>query len=200
MPDKSAKPSPGAATGTTGDDGVLGNLSPTRPERIGSRRAPATGTGAPNGAGAATPEPRAKATPQPRAKAAPAKRRAKPATARRPAKATPAKRRAKAARSGAAAPHTFEPTAAAERAAGGGATAATADAPPRPRAVKKVAPDTGTPHRTGPPPLEREPEHGRPSGIELVATTVQAAGEVAQLGIAIGGRLLKRAAGRLPKP
>jgi hypothetical protein len=44
-----------------------------------------------------------------------------------------------------------------------------------------------------------EDRHG--SGARDVATTaVQAAGELAQLGVAIGGQLLKRAAGRIPRP
>jgi hypothetical protein len=34
----------------------------------------------------------------------------------------------------------------------------------------------------------------------VVTTAVQAAGELAQLGVAIGGQLLKRAAGRIPRP
>jgi hypothetical protein len=33
-----------------------------------------------------------------------------------------------------------------------------------------------------------------------VTTAVQAAGELAQIGITVGGQLLKRAAGRLPRP
>jgi hypothetical protein len=43
-------------------------------------------------------------------------------------------------------------------------------------------------------------ESGRPSPGELAATAVRAAGEVAQLGLSIGGAVLKRVAGRLPKP
>jgi hypothetical protein len=41
---------------------------------------------------------------------------------------------------------------------------------------------------------------GRASGTEIVTTAVQAAGELTQLGVAIGGQLLKRAAGRIPRP
>ncbi|HTE59348.1 MAG TPA: hypothetical protein VK631_03300 [Solirubrobacteraceae bacterium] len=44
------------------------------------------------------------------------------------------------------------------------------------------------------------PESARPSGLELASTAVKAAGEVAQLGLTIGGHVLKRALGRLPKP
>jgi hypothetical protein len=43
-------------------------------------------------------------------------------------------------------------------------------------------------------------ERGRPSGVELVSTAVQAAGELTQIGLTIGGRIIKRAVDRLPKP
>ena len=36
-----------------------------------------------------------------------------------------------------------------------------------------------------------------PSGVELVGTAIQAAGELAQIGIAVGGQALKSALGRL---
>jgi hypothetical protein len=39
-----------------------------------------------------------------------------------------------------------------------------------------------------------------PSGADLVATAVQAAGELAHIGIAAGGRALKSALQRLPRP
>jgi hypothetical protein len=39
-----------------------------------------------------------------------------------------------------------------------------------------------------------------PHGAELVTTAVQAAGELAQIGLAAGGRALKSALGRLPRP
>jgi len=46
--------------------------------------------------------------------------------------------------------------------------------------------------------LPREAEQrGAPSGVELVATAVQAAGELAQIGLAVGGQALKSALGRL---
>jgi hypothetical protein len=43
-------------------------------------------------------------------------------------------------------------------------------------------------------------ESGPPRGTEIVTTAVQAAGELAQIGVTLGGRLLKRAAGRIPRP
>ena len=39
-----------------------------------------------------------------------------------------------------------------------------------------------------------------PSGTELVTTAIQAAGELAQIGLAVGGQVLKRAVDKLPKP
>jgi len=44
-----------------------------------------------------------------------------------------------------------------------------------------------------------EPEKQQ-SGTELVTTVVQAAGELAQVGLSIGGQVLKRAVDRLPRP
>jgi hypothetical protein len=44
-------------------------------------------------------------------------------------------------------------------------------------------------------------EDGRSGGAtDVVTTAIQAAGELAQLGATIGGQLLKRAAGRIPRP
>jgi hypothetical protein len=106
---------------------------------------------------------------------------------------SPAKPRATAPRPKAAAPRTFEPTPAAEAVAGERVERPTYS---RPRPVREGAPGIGT---TG----EREQEaaeRGRPSGTELVSSAVQAAGELAQLGLTIGGQIVKRAVDRLPKP
>ncbi len=44
-------------------------------------------------------------------------------------------------------------------------------------------------------------EDARGSGAtDVVSTAVQAAGELAQLGVTLGGQLIKRAAGRIPRP
>jgi hypothetical protein len=40
----------------------------------------------------------------------------------------------------------------------------------------------------------------RPRGTDLIGTAVQAAGELAQIGIVLGGRALKSAIQRLPRP
>jgi hypothetical protein len=62
--------------------------------------------------------------------------------------------------------------------------------------VREGAPGIGTSPRREEPPAES----GRPGGVELAATAVKAAGEVAQLGVAIGGQVLKRVARKLPRP
>jgi hypothetical protein len=48
----------------------------------------------------------------------------------------------------------------------------------------------------GPPPTTSHP----PSGTELVTTAIQAAGELAQIGLAVGGQVLRRAVDKLPRP
>ena len=83
-----------------------------------------------------------------------------------------------------------------------------------PKATPKPAPTTATkprPVRAGAPSLAEStkrprpaepPERGAspPSGTELVTTAIQAAGELAQIGLTVGGQVLKRAVGKLPKP
>ena len=63
----------------------------------------------------------------------------------------------------------------------------TEPAPPRPR-----------PAATPPPPPPRR--RGPPRGTELVTTAIQAAGELAQIGLTVGGQALKRAVDRIPRP
>jgi hypothetical protein len=46
----------------------------------------------------------------------------------------------------------------------------------------------------------RADDDGVPRGADLVTTAVMAAGELAQIGLAAGGRALKSALGRLPRP
>jgi hypothetical protein len=217
--------------------GVMGSLSAQRPARIAAgrsasaRTAPAPKTTATTEAAAAaaesaTPEPKAPATAEPAAaaKAEPAtkpKAAAKPKAAPKPkpkpkAAATPgaaakpkaaAKPRATAARRKAAAPRTFEPTQAAEAAAGAAdqrAAGVPIELPkesghtyPRPRAVREGAPGIGTTTLRDAP---ASGASGRSPGPELVTGAVKAAGQVAQIGLAIGGELVKKAVERLPKP
>lgn len=49
------------------------------------------------------------------------------------------------------------------------------------------------------PPRAKE-NQGPPSGPELIGTAIQAAAELAQIGLAVGGHALRSALGRRPKP
>jgi hypothetical protein len=80
------------------------------------------------------------------------------------------------------------------------ATAATPKAAARKPTRSKPKPAT-----TSAPPagwqVPSEPDGRRESGpAEIVTTAVQAAGELAQIGLTLGGQILKRAAGRIPRP
>jgi hypothetical protein len=66
----------------------------------------------------------------------------------------------------------------------------------KPRAVRAAAPELTARHAADPPP---EPL-GAPSGRELVATTIRATGELAQIGLVVGGQVLKRTISRFPRP
>ena len=88
----------------------------------------------------------------------------------------------------------------------------------RRKAAKPAAASAGpaaraAPVRAGAPALAESTERARseaseprargrtpPSGTELVTTAIQAAGELAQIGLTVGGQVLKRAVNRLPKP
>jgi hypothetical protein len=83
-----------------------------------------------------------------------------------------------------------EPAARAQRAAAA-KPAAAKSAPPRTTASQIPPAGYATPHAD---------DDGVPRGTELVTTAVQAAGELAQIGLAAGGRALKSALGRLPRP
>jgi hypothetical protein len=65
---------------------------------------------------------------------------------------------------------------------------------PRPRAVHPSAATQASTSR----PAERPADP--PEGLALVGTAVRAAGELAQLGLTLGARALRAAAGRLPRP
>jgi hypothetical protein len=73
--------------------------------------------------------------------------------------------------------------------------------PKRERAEGPVAVSAGCP------PLEthgrREPPPdpiGPPKGAQMVTTAIQATGELARIGLTVGGQVLKRAVDRLPRP
>ena len=68
----------------------------------------------------------------------------------------------------------------------------------KPRPVRSGSPSLERPKRPAPPPPK--PSSSPPKGAELVTTTVQAVGELAQIGLTLGGQVAKRALKRLPKP
>jgi hypothetical protein len=70
-----------------------------------------------------------------------------------------------------------------------------ASARPKPEGVR---PSAATRAASTPPPLKRPPSP--PSGTDLVGTAVQAAGELAQLGLTLGTRALRDAVKRIPRP
>jgi hypothetical protein len=83
----------------------------------------------------------------------------------------------------------------------------TAAAPQRPARRKPVRAASDTPLRQpaqprGIPAARRAPKR-KPApvtGAEIVGTAVQAVGELAELGLALGARALRNAAARLPRP
>jgi hypothetical protein len=76
------------------------------------------------------------------------------------------------------------------------ATRATPSPANKPTAVTAGCPPLESPKSAPPPPRPI----GHPSGGELVTTAIQATGELARIGLTVGGQMLKRAAGRLPRP
>jgi hypothetical protein len=83
------------------------------------------------------------------------------------------------------------------KAASDGASAAKPAAPkPKPARSKPRAAATAKAAETEEP---RRPS-GPPRGTEVVTTAVQAVGEIAQIGLTVGTQVVKRAAGRLPRP
>ena len=111
---------------------------------------------------------------------------------------------------------TTKPRAAAKPKAAATAKPKAAAPAPRPRTAPRptaVPPDGPQPVRAGAPALKESTERARseaaeplergstpPTGTELVTTAIQAAGELAQIGLTVGGQVLKRAVKRLPKP
>ena len=152
---------------------VMGNLPSTRPTRMGRRR-----DGEPAAGGDATAKTAgAKRTPAPAA----AKR--KPAKAAKPARATP-----KAVGKPATTKARAKPKATAAAAA------------PKPRAVRSGSPSLDAAKKQSTARAPRKPAVEPPKGAELVTTAVQATGELAKIGLTLGGQALKRAVDRLPKP
>jgi hypothetical protein len=167
--------------------GVIGSLPRTRPHRRSDKRRPvAPPSGAPPvDSQAAEPAVVKAASPKTpaRAKARPAAAKAKPAprTPKTAAPAAPAKPHAKATT---AAPTPATPRAKAPR------------AQPTPRAKPTPAPAA-----TAPAPLPSAPEQiDSPESPGAIETAVQAAAELAEIGLHAGARALRRAVSRLPRP
>jgi hypothetical protein len=194
---KSAKKKGKKSTKASAQPGVLGSLRTTRPERIGGSRRDA--------ARAQTSVTTALAT---EAVEKPAK--AKPAAETKPAKATKAEVAAAAKPKTAKKAKPAKPEAA--KAKPKKAKAKPAKAKPEPmlaapakgakvKPVKRVVPKPEPAAKRPPKPLPPEGDgraSGPPRGTEIVTTAVQAAGELAQIGVTVGGQLLRRAARRIP--
>jgi hypothetical protein len=93
------------------------------------------------------------------------------------------------------------------RAAAKAKPAARAKAATAPKAKTAARAPAATPPRPSSPQIPpagyatpRTDDDGVPRGADLVTTAVQAAGELAQIGLAAGGRALKSALERLPRP
>jgi hypothetical protein len=70
----------------------------------------------------------------------------------------------------------------------------------RPERIGRRAAAAPRPPATEPPPREPPPEPARASSaVHVVATVVQAGGELAQIGLTLGGQALRRAVRRLPR-
>lgn len=172
MSEKSAKKKPKKAGKAAAQPGVLGNLPASRPARLGrDRPAPAT------------------AAPLPEASAPAGQPKAKTSAAKAPAAKTSTASRPKAKRTSSVssppATSATRPPATPTRPSGPTAAELRATA----EAARANADRTRNGRRSGP-----------PSGTEIVTTAVQAAGELAQMGVTVGAQALRRAASRLPRP
>jgi hypothetical protein len=66
----------------------------------------------------------------------------------------------------------------------------------KPVAVTAGCPELERPKSAPPPPRPI----GHPTGKELATTAIQATGELARIGLTVGGQMLKRTIDRLPRP
>lgn len=65
----------------------------------------------------------------------------------------------------------------------------------RPQAVRAGSPKLAAPNASRP-----KPSRAEQGGTELVGTVVQAAGELAQIGLTVGSQILRRAVEKFPRP
>jgi hypothetical protein len=80
-------------------------------------------------------------------------------------------------------------------------TGATPKTGSKPRAIRSGSPGLKAAKDKKAASAPRKPQPASPpKGTELVTTAVQAAGELAQIGLTLGGQAVKRAVRRLPKP
>jgi hypothetical protein len=169
---------------------VLGSLRSTRPERIGGDRRAAARSRTSATTALADEAARAKPAATKPSKPGPTKAEAKAAKKPKPAKAKPSKPAATT--SSAAKPAKVSKAKAKPKAAKAKPPAKAAKVKP----VKRVVPKPAATSRPQPP---LESDGGPPRGAEIVTTAVQAAGELAQIGVTVGGQMLRRAARRLPR-
>lgn len=171
---------------------ILTSLPGTRPQRPNARRDAAR-------ARAAGPQ-RGGAAEKAEAEGRPAAKRPRPVAKAKAGTTSAAKPRAKAK---AATTSATKPRAKARAAATAAAkrprpVATDAPASPKPRRAVRAVTDQGTPAAGYAPRPETEPS-SLPAGVELVGTAVQATGELARIGLAVGGQALRSALGRLAR-
>ncbi len=171
--------------GGSKETGVLASLSPTRPARLSGRER----------SSAAAPARRSTAPTRAKPKATKAAASKAPATTPKP--------RATARRAAAKPVAAAEPVAAAKPVTTAEPVAAakpvTTAEPARPRPVRAGSRALAEANeKSAGKRLPADPQP--PSGTDLVSTVVQAAGELAQVGLTVGGQILKRAVEKLPKP
>ena len=185
MAEKSAKKKPKKAA--KADPSVLGSLRSTRPTRLGGDR---RGAARPTRTTSTAATPTGKtSSPAAKSSAAATKPRAAKASGAATQKAAAATKAKASKASGAA----TQKAAAATK-----AKAAKSSAPKKPKVRPAPTPPSAPPAGWQVPSDEDGRRDGGPA--EVVTTAVQAAGELAQIGLTVGGQLLKRAAGRLPRP
>jgi hypothetical protein len=160
--------------GPDGERDVFGSLPNARPQRRSAKRDRAGGRAKPAKPQSATPEAKPAPRPTSKARTAAKPRATAPTPEAKPApRATPKARAATKPRAAAKARPAAKPRATA---------AAASEIPPAGYATARADDDRV------------------PRGTDLVTTAVQAAGELAQIGLAAGGRALKSALERLPRP